>query len=79
MVYDHEQQLMSLYFDGVLTQSKTHQFTSTTSNDIDICIGKTLRLNVYYKGYVDDIFFFGRAINECEIEALYSGHLLEER
>lgn len=32
-----------------------------------------------YQGAIDDIFIYSRVINECGINALYSGNLLEER
>lgn len=79
MIYDSNQQQMSLYADGSLIQTDTKQFSNSTKNNLDICIGKTLRLNKYYKGYVDDLYFYDRAIERCEIETLYAGSLLNER
>ncbi len=79
MIYDSNQQQMSLYYDGSLFQSNTQQFPNSTRNNLDICIGKTLRLDEYYKGYVDDLYIYNRAIEDCEIETLFSGQLLNER
>ncbi|MEN8203243.1 MAG: LamG domain-containing protein [Bacteroidota bacterium] len=79
MIYDKNQHQMSLYYDGVLIQTNSKQFPNTTKNNLDICIGKTLLLEEYYKGYVDDLYFYNRAIEACEVEALYSGQLLIER
>ncbi len=79
MIYRSDENLMSLYYDGQMLESKTLQFPSSTKNSLDICIGKTLRLEEYYKGYVDDLYFYNRAIDACEVETLYSGDLLNER
>ena len=81
MVYMHESNLLSVYIDGVFDCSKSQTFNSTTLNSTDIYIGRTLTqvLEGFYNGFFDDLYFYNRAINECEIEALYSGQLLEER
>jgi hypothetical protein len=36
-------------------------------------------LNYNFHGKIDDLFIYNRAINECEIEALYRGSFPPER
>lgn len=79
MVYDHYLQQMSCYLDNRLVESKPHNFTESTRNTEDILIGKLPVYNYYYQGYVDDLYFYKRTINACEIETLYAGSLLNER
>lgn len=79
MIYNNDQHLMSLYVDGDLVQTDTKEFSNSTKNNLDICIGKTLRLNVYFSGYVDDLYFYDRDIEACEVETLFSGQLLLQR
>jgi len=79
MVVNHENHELSLYVDNLYIGSNTYAFSGTTKNNVDIYIGLTPVLNWYFQGYIDDLYFYGRAINECEIEALYSGQFLKER
>ncbi|MGW8314717.1 MAG: LamG domain-containing protein [Bacteroidales bacterium] len=79
MVFNHESGEMSLYYDGLIYKTSRRTFRTTTENSIDICIGRTLRLDVYYRGHIDDLYFYNRAISPCEIDALFTGDLLEER
>jgi hypothetical protein len=79
MVFNHLLQQMSIYYDGMLYSTCSKQFQSTTLNNLDILIGKTVTINSFFKGYLDDLYFFDRALNPCEVEALYSGDLLLER
>ena len=79
MLWDHTKKILSVYLDNKLVDSLYHQFYSTTSNTSDILIGKMPVLDLYYKGFIDDIFFYNRIIDPCEIDALYTGQLLQER
>lgn len=81
MVYSHETNTLSSFRNGELVASKTQTFNGTTSNNTDIYIGRTYTPVVegFYQGYFDDLYFYHRALQGCEIYALYSGQLLEHR
>lgn len=49
---------------------ETQEFSNSTSDTIDITVGKTTRLDLYYKGYVDDIYFYRWTVDETEVEAV---------
>jgi len=81
MIYSHETNSLSSYLNGQFVISKTKVFNNTTSNNADIRIGHTLTPQVegFYRGHFDDLYFYNRAIEACEVEALFSGQLLQER
>ncbi len=79
MIYDHSIQMLSVYLDNQLIDSENANLTKTTSNSVDILIGKLPVIDLYYKGAFDDLYFYNRALNLCEVEALYTGDLLYER
>ncbi len=81
MVYSHDASSLSVFLDGLFTGTNTHKFAASTLSDAPIYIGRTLTrvLEGFYKGLFDDLYFYNRAIEQCEVEALYSGQLLEER
>ena len=81
MVYSHETNTLSSFRNGELVESKTQSFNGSTSNNADIYIGRTYTPVVegFYQGYFDDLYFYNRAMQGCEIYALYSGQLIEQR
>lgn len=79
MLYNHELSQMTLYYDGRLHTSGTLYIQTDTKNTLDIQIGKAINRNHYFKGSVDDVYFYNRAIEACEVEALFSGQLLQGR
>ncbi len=81
MVYSHETNTLSSYLNGKLVVSNTRTFKESTANSADIYIGRTYTPVVegFYQGHFDDLYFYDRAIEDCEIETLYSGDLLNER
>ena len=81
MVYNHETSTMMSYLDGSLIDTRTIQLAGPTKNTADIFLGRGLSpiQEGFYKGYCDDIYFYNRVLNSCEVEALYSGQLLDER
>jgi len=81
MVFDHESSTLMSYLDGNMLDSRTMQLTGSTKNTAEIYLGRGLSpiSEGFYKGYCDDIYFYNRVLKNCEIEALYSGQLLEER
>lgn len=74
---------VSIYINGKL------KARSLYINDGDFSSGVTsVKLGSYtpfnesfgaFNGIMDEVYIFDRALNQCEIEALYSGYLLEER
>jgi hypothetical protein len=79
LVYDHRAYQSTSYLDNEAVASKIKEITQTTSNTSDIFIGKRPVTYRYYFGHMDDLYFYNRVLNVCEIEALFSGQLLEER
>jgi hypothetical protein len=81
MVFDHESSTLISYLDGVMIDSQSIQLAGSTTNTADIFLGRGLSpvYEGFYKGYCDDIYFYNRVLKACEIEALYSGQLLNER
>lgn len=74
---------MSVFFDGQL------QVSSKLLNDGDFHTGIN-RVNIgahhpnsiifgAFNGAIDEVYIYNRALKLCEIEALYSGQLLDER
>ena len=80
-IYSHVSTTLNAYLDAKLIHSSSLQMTGSTKNNGVIYIGRTLTavLEGFYRGNFDDLYFYDRAIEACEIEALYSGDLLEER
>lgn len=81
MVHDHTTHTMKGFLDGSLFDSHDVQVTISTksTSDIFLGLGRSPVYEGFYKGYCDDIYFYNRALNACEVEALYSGQLLDER
>ena len=81
MVYSHETNTLSSYLNGEMVESNTRTFDGSTSNNADIYIGRTYTPVVegFYQGHFDDLYFYDRAIEACEVETLYSGQLLQQR
>lgn len=77
--WDHINQTLAIYHNGKFSSQQSNTFYRNTSNDLDIHIGFMPTLFRYFKGYFDDLYFYDRVVNACEIEALYSGQLTEER
>ncbi len=66
---------MKIYFNGILVGVKDNAI----SGEIDNCIGGDIRIGLwwmndpkFFKGYIDDIRIYNRALNEQEIYALYT-------
>jgi hypothetical protein len=73
------------YVDGNLLGVK-NSITETLDMQHTWNIGTFSGNNPYYKylnynfyGMIDDIFIYKRALNDCEIEALYTGEFPPER
>ncbi len=81
MVYSFETNTLSSYLNGEMVESNTRTFDGSTSNNADIYIGRTYTPVVegFYQGHFDDLYFYDRAIEACEVETLYSGQLLQQR
>ena len=81
MIRDHASQTLSAYYDGVFLKSISFQPRISTRNIADIFIGrgKSPIREGFVTGYCDELYFYNRAINACEVETLYTGDLLNER
>lgn len=67
------------YIDNVLVHTSTAHGTGSIVNpNPNLIIGCGRRLiNQFFKGKVDDIRIYDRAINPCEIQMLYSGNSVD--
>ena len=63
---------VSLYLDGVLIGKKIRAL-SPLENTNPISIGHWINQNIFYKGKIDDIGIWNRALSHQEITALYNG------
>jgi len=81
MVYNHSTQSMSSYRDGAWFESKSVTFSASSSNELDIYVGyaPSPAGATFYRGLLDDLYFYSRELLPCEIEALHSGQLTQER
>lgn len=68
MTYDPDTQVKSMYLDGVLVASET---TVMPSNTAGFYIGTNDALAKYFKGNLDDIAIYGKALSAAEVAALY--------
>lgn len=78
-----ENKVMRLYIDGILRASNTFHNDGDFIRGInEVSIGghhpEELTTGAF-KGAIDDVYIYNRALNPCEIEALHSGQLLQER
>lgn len=65
-----------IFMNGILVSSIIENHTMSGSNN-DIYIGAHLAWNSYFKGSLDDIGIWNRALTETEISNLYKGCMLE--
>lgn len=71
---------LSIYINGQLENRTDHNVMIGNFDSNLFFGGYGGSIEEYaYQGAIDDIFLYSRVINECEINALYSGELLEER
>ena len=71
------------YFNG--ESLKTIDFPGNIHSTMDygfygsaIGVGRLLN-HRFFNGKIDDIFIYNRALNDCEIQVLYSGSIQDER
>jgi hypothetical protein len=68
----------SLYIDGVLenqlvTGDQESDLSTTASLTIGCYCGGESDDRQYFRGSVDNVLIYGRALNECELEFIFSG------
>ncbi len=63
--------IVSGYLDGKFIHQVIYLISSSTSNDIDMYIGKSPIHNYFFKGCIDDIRIYNRALTKIEVESLY--------
>ncbi len=72
-----------IYMNGKLYCSGIFSYDGAFTNSIDyVNLGKHTPQGIWtgaFNGIMDEVYIYNRALNLCEIEALYSGQLLEER
>jgi hypothetical protein len=78
-----ENKIMRLYIDGVLRDSDVfYNDGDFVSGVNEVSIGghhPEELITGAFSGALDEVYIYNRAINPCEIEALFSGQLLNER
>lgn len=78
-----ESGLLSLYINGELMGSSTYQnegnfFDGVTTVKIGSHTPENLNFGAF-NGAIDEVYIYNRSLNACEVEAIYSGQILEER
>ena len=66
-----ENNVMKIYINGTEVSSKTTTVTPSTNN-LPLLIGTAQQKNAYFKGKIDDVRIYNRALSVTEIEALYN-------
>jgi hypothetical protein len=78
-----EERMMYIFIDGELRTTTLLANDGSFFQDVKyVSIGAHHPQHLQggaFKGAIDDIYIYSRALNFCEIEALYSGQLLNER
>lgn len=59
------------YLNGTLLQEFTDNTSCSTGNTADLTIGCRGNLVRYFKGKIDDIRIYGRAVSKAEVASLY--------
>lgn len=63
---------VSLYIDGQLDISNPLSYTGNTINTLDLFLGCGANKAQYYRGFMDDVRLYKRALNTDEINGLYN-------
>jgi len=71
IVFTKDGSELRLYIDGILDGTITDTTTSVTSNDSECFVGKRGNNINHFKGIIDEIRIYDRAISEAEIQELY--------
>ncbi|MDX2430983.1 MAG: LamG domain-containing protein [Bacteroides sp.] len=78
-----ESGLLSIYINGKLMGSSMYQNDGNFVDGVTtVKIGSHTPENLNFgafNGAIDEVYIYNRALKQCEIEALYSGQLLDER
>lgn len=63
----------AIYVDGELKNSRNDGAVDISTNELDVVIGKSRQFGQqYFKGKIDEVRIFNRALSENEIMSLYS-------
>jgi len=68
-VYDGSE--VSLYRDGLLVDTNTNPPSTIGTNDYKLTIGIASDSAVYFKGRIDEVMIYNRALTQNEIEDIY--------
>jgi len=70
--------LVSIYFDGVLSDSHQFSHRSINSNYNDLFVGSSMFINgdglneSYFNGKIDDIIFWNKSLTEFEVQSQFN-------
>jgi hypothetical protein len=65
----------SIYVDNVLDTTRSHSLSGSIINALNLQFGCGANLSQYYKGSIDDIGIWNRALTSQEISDLYNGNI----
>jgi len=73
-VIDRKSHVMKTYLNGVISTQRSDSFSSFNNNNYDLVFGgfgEGSRYYSYFKGILDDVSIYNRALTETEIQTLY--------
>jgi hypothetical protein len=73
-VYDHEAHAMRIYVDGMEQASQTVTGAPKPSADVPLFLGQYHEGRELFRGTMDELSLWDRAISEAEVMALYGRH-----
>ena len=72
-IVDNDSDLLLSYYDDSFRYSKLNTTTSSTANTSSVFIGNSTYVgDRYFEGYIDEIRFYNKTLNQFEIAALYN-------
>ncbi|WP_321387174.1 LamG-like jellyroll fold domain-containing protein [uncultured Enterococcus sp.] len=75
-VYDADQHVYRMYINGALVETKYNQPYLTMRNNQNLLIGGRYSANLeYYKGQLDDIRIYKKALTTQDVSHLYNGEI----
>jgi hypothetical protein len=78
VIFKYDSNILSIYKNGVFVSSQLVNYTSTNISAGSFNIGKQLSFSEYYKGKIDDIGIWNRALTQSEITSLYTQNYVSQ-